>query len=190
MSRLVNEWTNKNTADGLERPYNRGWADNRYLNNPAVWEHIMEGYLGGMATMFNQTKKTLMMPFNEDLREVRNVPIASRFIKDAGKEGRSYAARNEYYDAKNIMDSWKNEMSKAKKEVLDESLTDEQRLKAAKLRSSLEQQYMEAAERWKVLDRQRKALEEVYKSDQSEENRQALDDVMMQMATLVEAYRD
>ena len=190
MSRLVNEWTNKNTADGLERPYNRGWADNRYLNNPAVWEHIAEGYLGGMATMFNQTKKTLMMPFNEDLREVRNVPIASRFIKDAGKEGRSYAARNEYYDAKNIMDSWKNEMSKAKKEVLDESLTDEQRLKAAKLRSSLEQQYTEAAERWKVLDRQRKALEEAYKSDQSEENRQALDDVMMQMATLVEAYRD
>lgn len=190
MSRLVNEWTNKNTADGLERPYNRGWADNRYLNNPAVWEHIMEGYLGGMATMFNQTKKTLMMPFNEDLREVRNVPIASRFIKDAGKEGRSYAARNEYYDAKNIMDSWKNEMSKAKKEVLDESLTDEQRLKAAKLRSSLEQQYTEAAERWKVLDRQRKALEEAYKSDQSEDNRQALDDVMMQMATLVEAYRD
>lgn len=190
MSRLVNEWTNKNTADGLERPYNRGWADNRYLNNPAVWEHIMEGYLGGMATMFNQTKKTLMMPFNEDLREVRNVPIASRFIKDAGKEGRSYAARNEYYDAKNIMDSWKNEMSKAKKEVLDENLTDEQRLKAAKLRSSLEQQYMEAAERWKVLDRQRKALEEAYKSDQSEDNRQALDDVMMQMATLVEAYRD
>lgn len=190
MSRLVNEWTNKNTADGLERPYNRGWADNRYLNNPAVWEHIAEGYLGGVATMFNQTKKTLMMPFNEDLREVRNVPIASRFIKDAGKEGRSYAARNEYYDAKNIMDSWKNEMSKAKKEVLDESLTDEQRLKAAKLRSSLEQQYMEAAERWKVLDRQRKALEEAYKNDQSEENRQALDDVMMQMATLVEAYRD
>lgn len=190
MSRLVNEWTNKNTADGLERPYNRGWADNRYLNNPAVWEHILEGYLGGMATMFNQTKKTLMMPFNEDLREVRNVPIASRFIKDAGKEGRSYAARNEYYDAKNIVDSWKNEMSKAKKEVLDESLTDEQRLKAAKLRSSLEQQYMEAAERWKVLDRQRKALEEAYKSDQSEDNRQALDDVMMQMATLVEAYRD
>lgn len=190
MSRLVNEWTNKNTADGLERPYNRGWADSRYLNNPAVWEHIMEGYLGGMATMFNQTKKTLMMPFNEDLREVRNVPIASRFIKDAGKEGRSYAARNEYYDAKNIMDSWKNEMSKAKKEVLDESLTDEQRLKAAKLRSSLEQQYTEAAERWKVLDRQRKALEEAYKSDQSEDNRQALDDVMMQMATLVEAYRD
>lgn len=189
MSRLVNEWTNKNTADGLERPYNRGWADNRYLNNPAVWEHIAEGYLGGIATMFNQTKKTLMMPFNEDLREMRNVPIASRFIKDAGKEGRSYAARNEYYEAKNIMDSRKNEMSKAKKEVLDESLTDEQRLKAAKLRSSLEQQYMEAAERWKVLDRQRKALEEAYKGDQSEENRQALDDVMMQMATLVEAYK-
>lgn len=190
MSRLVNEWTNKNTADGLERPYNRGWADNRYLNNPAVWEHIAEGYLGGIATMALQTKKTLMMPFNEDLREVRNVPVVSRFVKDAGKEGRSYAARNEYYDAKNIMDSWKNEMSKAKKEVLDESLTDEQRLKAAKLRSSLEQQYTEAAERWKVLDRQRKALEEAYKSDQSEENRQALDDVMMQMATLVEAYRD
>lgn len=189
MSRLVNEWTNKNTADGLERPYNRGWADNRYLNNPAVWEHIAEGYLGGIATMALQAKKTLMMPFNEDLREVRNVPIVSRFVKDAGKEGRSYAARNEYYDAKNTMDSWKNEMSKAKKEVLDESLTDEQRLKAAKLRSSLEQQYMEAAERWKVLDRQRKALEEAYKNGQSEENRQALDDVMMQMATLVEVYK-
>lgn len=194
LSRLVNEWTNKNTADGQERPYNRGLADNRYLNNPAVWEHIAEGYLGGMATIALQTKKTLMMPFNEDLREVRNVPIVSRFVKDAGKEGRSYAARNEYYEAKNIMDSWRNEMSKAKKEVLDESLTEQQRLNAAKLRSSLEAQYAEAFAKWKELDKQRDNLEKVLNTDISdqakEEARTALDDVMMQMATLVDAYRD
>ena len=193
MSRLVNEWTNKNTADGLERPYNRGWADNRYLNNPAVWEHIAEGYLGGIATMFNQTKKTLMMPFNEDLREVRNVPIVSRFVKDAGKEGRSYAARNEYYEAKNIMDSWRNEMSKAKKDILDTSLTEQQRLNAVKLRSSLEAQYTEAFDKWKELDKERDNLEKVLNTDISdqakEEARRMLDDVMMQMATLVDAYR-
>lgn len=193
MSRRVNEWTNKNTADGLERPYNRGWADNRYLNNPAVWEHIAEGYLGGMATMFNQSVKSTMALWNEDLREVRNVPIVSRFVKDAGKEGRSYAARNEYYEAKNIMDSWRNEMSKAKKEVLDGSLTDQQRVNAAKLRSSLEAQYAEAFAKWKDLDKQRDNLEKVLNTDMSdqakEEARKSLDDVMMHMATLVDAYR-
>lgn len=193
MSRRVNEWTNKNTADGLERPYNRGWADNRYLNNPAVWEHIAEGYLGGMATMFNQSVKSTMALWNEDLREVRNVPIVSRFVKDAGKEGRSYAARNEYYEAKNIMDSWRNEMSKAKKEVLDGSLTDQQRVNSAKLRSSLEAQYAEAFAKWKELDKQRENLEKVLNTDISdqakEEARKSLDAVMMQMATLVDAYR-
>jgi hypothetical protein len=194
MSRRVNEWTNKDTAEGLERPYNRGWADNRYLNNAAVWEYIAEGYLGGMATMFNQSVKSTMALWNEDLREVRNVPIVSRFVKDAGKEGRSYAARNEYYEAKNIMDSWRNEMSKAKKEVLDASLTDQQRVNAAKLRSSLEAQYAEAFAKWKELDKQRDNLEKVLNTDISdqakEEARKSLDAVMMQMATLVDAYRD
>lgn len=121
LSRQISEATNENTPSGEERKYDRGWADNRFFNNPAVWEHIFEGYLGGIATITNQTKKTLLMPFNEDLKDVRNVPIASRFVKSAGESAKEYKLADEYYGALDIMDELSDELSSLKKDMRDAS---------------------------------------------------------------------
>jgi hypothetical protein len=127
LSRKINEATNENTPSGEERMYNVGKADNRFFNNPAVWEHIWEGYLGGIGTITNQTKKTLMMPFDKDLQEVRNVPVVSRFVKTAGDRAKEYSVRDEYYDALDYVDKLSDEVSAYRREVYDVTKTDEQR---------------------------------------------------------------
>lgn len=121
LSRQISEATNENTPSGEERKYDRGWADNRFFNNPAVWEHIFEGYLGGVATITNQTKKTLIMPFNEDLQDIRNVPVVSRFVKSAGENTKEYKLVDEYYGALDIMDELSDELSSLKKDMRDAS---------------------------------------------------------------------
>ena len=119
LSRQINEATNENAKSGAERTYDRGWADNRFFNNPAVWEHIWEGYLGGIGTITNQTKKTLMMPFDEDLREVRNIPVVSRFVKAAGDRAKEYTLNEEYYGALDVADKLGDEVSAYKREARD-----------------------------------------------------------------------
>lgn len=51
--------------------------------NPARVEHLFESYLGGVGTTLNQAKKMVMMPVDEEMRELRNVPILSRFVRSA-----------------------------------------------------------------------------------------------------------
>lgn len=51
--------------------------------NPARVEHLFESYLGGVGTTLNQAKKMVMMTADEEMRELRNVPILSRFVRSA-----------------------------------------------------------------------------------------------------------
>ena len=117
LSKMINEATNEDMPSGKEREYNRGWADNRFLNNPAVWEHIFEGYLGGIGTITNQTKKTISMVWNEDMREVRNAPIVSRFVKSAGDRAKEYSLNGDYYDALDVVDQLSDERAAYKRKA-------------------------------------------------------------------------
>lgn len=190
ISRAINEATNENTPEGLERPYNRGWADNKWLNNPAAWEHIYEGFLGGVGTITNQAYKTFSMLWDEDMREVRNAPVLSRFVKTAGGKNETYAIRNEYYEAKDVMDSWRREMSKANSAVVDPALSEKDAAEALALRKSLYEMYIVAKDEWDSLEKQRKELEDQYKDDPTEERRQELNDVMQRMTKIVKRVQE
>lgn len=65
--------------------------------NPAEIEHLFEGYLGGLGSFVNQTKKTMMMPFDPNLREMRNVPIANKFFKAADERTKDRRVTEEYF---------------------------------------------------------------------------------------------
>lgn len=80
---LVNasKWLNEVTGgDDVKR----GWIDP--VNNPAVIEHLFEGYLGGAGKTLNKAAKTFSMIWNPDMRDIRNVPIASTFIQESDDE--------------------------------------------------------------------------------------------------------
>lgn len=80
---LVNasKWLNEVTGgDDVKR----GWIDP--VNNPAVIEHLFESYLGGTGKTINRAAKTFSMIWNPDMRDIRNIPIASTFIQESDDE--------------------------------------------------------------------------------------------------------
>lgn len=101
------EWTKayKSTSPelvALARQLNEISGGDKYTKgkidvNPAEIEYLFEGYLGGLGSFVNQTKKTMMMPFNPNLREMRNVPIANKFFKAADERTKDRRITEEYY---------------------------------------------------------------------------------------------
>jgi hypothetical protein len=197
-SRAINEATNKNLPSGKENKYDSGWADIEYLNNPAAWEHVVEGYLGGLATMFNQTKKSTMAIWNEDLREVRNIPVVSRFLKDAGEKSEEYALREDYFNAKGVVDELRSQRGHFRKESIDPSLTEEQRKDVMESRIEMEKMVNATISQWNNLENARKRLEDVVKDNPDQEvtfdgkkgrAEDALDEVTRRMVKLTEGYQ-
>ncbi|MBO7307416.1 MAG: hypothetical protein J6U59_05245, partial [Alistipes sp.] len=197
-SRVINEATNKNLPSGKENKYDRGWADIEYLNNPAAWEHIAEGYLGGLATMFNQTKKSVMAIWNEDLREVRNAPVISRFLKDTGEKSEEYALREDYFNAKGVVDELRSQRGHFRKESIDPSLTEEQRKDVMESRIEMEKMVNATISQWNNLENARKRLEDMVKDNPDQEvtfdgkkgnAKDALDEMTRRMVKLTEGYQ-
>lgn len=67
--------------------------------NPAVIEHLYEGYLGGMGKTINRAAKTFSMLWDEDARTWRNVPVASSFYQVSDERTSGSQVNREYFDA-------------------------------------------------------------------------------------------
>ena len=65
--------------------------------NPAIIEHIFEGYLGGMGKTANQLYKTISMMWDEDERMWRNVPVANRFVSGSDNKIEFRKVNEVYY---------------------------------------------------------------------------------------------
>ena len=51
--------------------------------NPAIVEHLLDSYLGGLYTFPAKVAKTVSMVWDEDMRDVRNIPFVNRNVKDS-----------------------------------------------------------------------------------------------------------
>ena len=51
--------------------------------NPAIVEHLFDSYLGGLYTFPAKAAKTISMVWDEDMRDVRNIPFINRNLKDS-----------------------------------------------------------------------------------------------------------
>ena len=59
--------------------------------NPAVVEHLLEGYFGGLLTFAEETAKSVEMTWDSDMRQLRNVPLANvLFQKNDERTASSY----------------------------------------------------------------------------------------------------
>ncbi len=66
--------------------------------NPAIVEHIMEGYFGGLLTFAEENAKTVQAIWDEDYRQLRNVPIANiLFQKNDERTASSYVNDMYFY---------------------------------------------------------------------------------------------
>jgi len=65
--------------------------------NPAIIEHLLESYTGGLGKTVNGMGKTISMLWNEDARELRNVPVFRKFIQSSDEKAQEQRFTNEYF---------------------------------------------------------------------------------------------
>lgn len=51
--------------------------------NPAIVEHLLDSYLGGLYTFPSKAAKTVSMIWDEDMQDIRNIPFLNRNVKDS-----------------------------------------------------------------------------------------------------------
>ena len=81
------------------------------MNNPAKWEHILEGYFGGALTTANEAAKTLSMIWDPDQRILRNVPLANVLLQHNDERTSNSFINDMYY-------YYKEEYDKVKQSVI------------------------------------------------------------------------
>lgn len=155
--------------------------------NPASVEHIFEGYLGGVATMAEQASKSVQMIWNEDLRDWRNVPVASRFLKSGNAEAWKYAVDNLFDNNNDYVNGLTRKINKYKSNLNLKNLSEKEKAKNKKwlddiLNSEDYQRYLN----WKEKDRQLNKLYDAYKENHSDALDKQIFDLKVEMNAIFE----
>lgn len=90
------------------------------LNNPAVWNHLLKGYFGGMYSMLAQTGGLLWNAYLGETPDVQEVPIANRIVTAVRETQQNGKAKlpDWYYDLSEESKRHQNEFSGYKKDYL------------------------------------------------------------------------
>ena len=86
LSKVLNEWSGGDD-------YKKGNVD----INPAVIEHLLEGAFGGISTTINQMQKSAETISGEREFDWRNIPIASRIVKNADERTQMRSVNDKYF---------------------------------------------------------------------------------------------
>lgn len=80
--------------------------------NPAIVEHLLESYTGGLGKTVNGFGKTISMLWNEDARTLRNVPVARKLLSQSDERAETYKFNNDYFKIKEEYDESKKYLRK------------------------------------------------------------------------------
>ena len=124
---LVDLCKTLSAATGGVDDIKRGWLE----LNPAMIEHLFQGYFGGVGKTINQSINSVNAIFNEDMREVNNIPVVYRFYKEANERTRNSAINRRFIEMENryleIRRIAKNYLNRATDMKLNESERNEYR---------------------------------------------------------------
>lgn len=85
--------------------------------NPAIVEHIFESYLGGVGKTVNRSIKTFSMLWDEDARDVRNIPVVSSFYQKSDARTAGSQLNREYFDAMDEYESMEHDFNGYKSKI-------------------------------------------------------------------------
>lgn len=94
LTRMLSEAVSTTDEYGV-KTYPKHWYTGDI--NPAVIEHLLESYTGGLGKTVNGIGKTISMLWNEDARELRNVPVVRKFIQSGGERAEERRFSNEFF---------------------------------------------------------------------------------------------
>ena len=104
MCKQLNEWTGGDSVKG-------GAVD----LNPAVMEHLLKGYLGGIMQTANQIGKLGETVFGDRENEFRNWPVVSRFLQEGDERTKWRAVTERYFNLKKEAEETDRQLKRYKK---------------------------------------------------------------------------
>ena len=107
-TKWLNDLTNGSEYAADEK---KGWID----INPAKLEYMLKGYFGGYSTMLDRFVKTFETVIGKRDFEWRNIPMASRVLKEGDERTANRKLTNEYFDLIHEYDETKS-IEKKKRE--------------------------------------------------------------------------
>ena len=116
VSEKINDWTGGNVGKkGLIEEKMPFWGE--YINNPAVWNHLLQGYLGGMyntiAKAFDATVTGGKYLLGKgEAPNIYQVPVLNRFVNRPSERENAGQLGEEYWDMVKERDVLMNELGK------------------------------------------------------------------------------
>jgi len=120
-------WMTK-VADGINRlsggdEDSRGWIDRSkagsYLNNPAIWNHLLQGYFGGMYNTIAKGFDVMTTVGSGEMPNAYQIPIVNRFVNSPWERDNSGALGEDYWQLINDNDEFLHNISKKRKRAKD-----------------------------------------------------------------------
>ena len=90
-----------------------------YLNNPAVWNHLLQGYFGGMYNTIAKTVDVVGTVGQGELPKIYQTPIVNRFINRPFERDNAGALGEDYYGLLQDRDALRYELKVWKKKAAD-----------------------------------------------------------------------
>lgn len=111
VSEKLNDWTGGNVGrKGVVEEKAPVWGE--YINNPAVWNHLLQGYLGGMYNTIAKAFDTAYTLVKGELPDVYQVPVLNRFVNRPSERENAGLLGEEYWDLVRERDVLMNELGK------------------------------------------------------------------------------
>lgn len=150
--------------------------------NPAIIEHILDGYFGGIEATRSQMVKSAETAWGSRDFDWRNIPVGNRLIKSGDERTKKKAIDNAYYENLEEMDKIALRLRGYEKELDDPKNDDFEIAKYQKLLNDLEDS--EEYERYEVfmdLNSELKSMMDDFKESGDEELEQEMYDLKSMM---------
>ena len=115
ISEKLNDWTGGN--EGKKGLLDEWGGD--YINNPAVWNHLLQGYLGGMYNTIAKTADVVYTAASGEMPKVMQMPVINRFLNRPVERENAGVLGEDYYRLKEQRDALNYELRTFRKKAAD-----------------------------------------------------------------------
>jgi len=118
LSEAANSLTGGNEGrKGYVEKYAPFWGD--YINNPAVWNHLLQGYFGGMYNTIAKSADVIATAVQGEVPKVYQTPVINRFLNRPVERDNAGALGEEYYNLTNERDALQYELRTWQRKAAD-----------------------------------------------------------------------
>ena len=117
VAEAINSFGGNEGKQGYIEQYSPIWGD--YINNPAVWNHLLQGYFGGMYNTIAKGFDVITTAAQGEMPKIYQTPVINRFLNRPVERDNAGALGEEYYKLIEDRDRLKYELRIWRKKAAD-----------------------------------------------------------------------